>query len=158
MMKQQNNKTALVYAVDLLSVRAYSTKQLIDKLKRKGYLTEEISMAISRLQERHYLDDSDLCQRQYQAYINEQRRSIKAIKYKLLEKGFNADDITLAQNELAVDEVEYEYTVCCRLLNNHYRVNNADKLKCQGYLYRKGFNVTAIRLAIEDFFENVNNC
>lgn len=157
-MKQQNNKTALVYAVDLLAVRAYSTKQLIDKLKRKGYLIEEISMAISRLQERHYLDDSDLCQRQYQAYINEQKRSIKAIKYKLLEKGFNAEDITSAQNELAVDEVEYEYIVCCKLLKSHYRVNTADKLKCQGYLYRKGFNATAIRMAIEDFFENVNNC
>ena len=35
-MKQQNNtKTALIYAVDLLATRPYSTQQLITKLKRK---------------------------------------------------------------------------------------------------------------------------
>lgn len=71
-MKQQNNtKTALIYAVDLLATRPYSTQQLITKLKRKEYAPEEIQEAINRLTARHYLDDIDLCQRQYQAYINE---------------------------------------------------------------------------------------
>lgn len=151
-MKQLNNKTALVYAVDLLAVRPYSIKQLKDKLKRKGYSIEDIEIAISRLQERHYLDDTDLCQRQYQAYINEQKRSIKAIKYKLMEKGFNAEDINLAQEKLAIDEVEYEYMVCYRLLMSRYRLNNADKIKYQGYLYRKGFNASTIRLVVEEIF------
>ena len=140
-MKQQNNtKTALIYAVDLLATRPYSTQQLITKLKRKEYAPEEIQEAINRLTARHYLDDTDLCQRQYQAYINEKHRSIKAIKYKLMEKGFSQSDI---QN-----------TVCLRLLNSRYTPSKADKLKCQGYLYRKGFNYSAIRLAIEDFFYN----
>lgn len=154
-MKQQNNcKTALVYAVDLLAIRPYSTQQLITKLKRKEYSSEEIEATINRLIARHYLDDTDLCQRQYQAYINEQHRSLKAIKYKLIEKGFSQSDIQNAQEETAIDEIDYEYTVCLRLLNSRYLPNKADKLKCQGYLYRKGFNYSAIRLAIEDFFNN----
>ena len=154
-MKQQNNKsTALIYAVDLLATRPYSTQQLITKLKRKEYAPEEIQEAINRLTARHYLDDTDLCQRQYQAYINEKHRSIKAIKYKLMEKGFSQSDIQNAQEETQIDEIEYEYTVCLRLLNSHYTPSKADKLKCQGYLYRKGFNYSAIRLAIEDFFYN----
>ena len=86
-MKVQNNKTALVYAVDLLAVRAYSEKQLTDKLKRRGYDKAEIATAMEKLLNRRYIDDSDLCQRQYTAYINEQKRSIKAIFYKLKEKG-----------------------------------------------------------------------
>lgn len=154
-MKQQNNKsTALIYAVDLLATRPYSTQQLITKLKRKEYAPEEIQEAINRLTARHYLDDTDLCQRQYQAYINEKHRSIKAIKYKLMEKGFSQSDIQNTQEETDIDEIDYEYTVCLRLLNSRYTPSKADKLKCQGYLYRKGFNYSAIRLAIEDFFYN----
>ena len=154
-MKLQNNtKTALIYAVDLLATRPYSTQQLITKLKRKEYAPEEIQEAINRLTARHYLDDIDLCQRQYQAYINEKHRSIKAIKYKLMEKGFSQSDIQNAQEETDIDEIDYEYTVCLRLLNSRYTPSKADKLKCQGYLYRKGFNYSAIRLAIEDFFYN----
>lgn len=54
-MKQQNNtKTALIYAVDLLATRPYSTQQLITKLKRKEYAPEEIQEAINRLTARHY--------------------------------------------------------------------------------------------------------
>ena len=56
-MKQQNNtKTALIYAVDLLAIRPYSTQQLITKLKRKEYAPEEIQEAINRLTARHYLE------------------------------------------------------------------------------------------------------
>ena len=76
-MKQQNNtKTALIYAVDLLATRPYSTQQLITKLKRKEYAPEEIQEAINRLTARHYLVDSDLCQRLFQAYFNEKHRRI----------------------------------------------------------------------------------
>ena len=120
----------------------------------KEYAPEEIQEAINRLTARHYLDDTDLCQRQYQAYINEKHRSIKAIKYKLMEKGFSQNDIQNAQEETDIDDIDYEYTVCLRLLNSRYTPSKADKLKCQGYLYRKGFNYSAIRLAIEDFFYN----
>lgn len=152
-MKQQNNtKTALIYAVDLLSVRSYSVQQLTTKLKRKQYPEDEITSTIERLLAKHYLDDSDLCIRQYQAYIREERRSVKAIKYKLLEKGFCSEDIQTAIDETDVDIVDYEYTVCLKLLRSHYKISTADKLKCQAYLYRKAFNSSSIRMAIDDFF------
>ena len=48
-MKQQNNtKTALIYAVDLLAIRPYSTQQLITKLKRKEYAPEEIQEVMDK--------------------------------------------------------------------------------------------------------------
>ena len=71
-----------------------------------------------------------------------------------MEKGFSQSDIQNTQEETDIDEIDYEYTVCLRLLNSRYTPSKADKLKCQGYLYRKGFNYSAIRLAIEDFFYN----
>lgn len=150
-MKKQNNKTALVYAVDLLAVRPYSEKQLVDKLKRRGYDEMEIAQVMERLISRRYVDDSDLCQRQYSAYINEGKRSIKAILYKLKEKGFSSTDIENARAENEVDTDEYEYRVCLKLLVAHFKPT-AERQKCQAYLYRKGFNFSAIRNAVDDFF------
>lgn len=147
-------KTALVYAVDLLAVRPYSVKQLTDKLKRRGYSEIEIEETLTKLLSRHYLDDTDLCQRQYLSYLNEGRRSITAIRYKLLEKGFCNEDIENAFTETDVDTQEYEYNTCLKLLNAHFKPSNADKQKCQAYLYRKGFSASNIRLATEDFLEN----
>ena len=151
MKQQSNSKTALVYAVDLLSVRPYSVHQLTTKLKSKQYPPDEIATTIERLLAKHYLDDADLCVRQYQAYIREARRSLKAIRYKLLEKGFSTEDIQLAIDEADIDIIDYEYSVCLKLLRSHYKVSTADKLKCQAYLYRKAFNSSSIRMAIEDF-------
>lgn len=151
MKQQSNSKTALVYAVDLLSGRPYSVHQLTTKLKSKQYPPDEIAATIERLLAKHYLDDADLCVRQYQAYIREARRSLKAIRYKLLEKGFSTEDIQLAIDEADIDIIDYEYSVCLKLLRSHYKVSTADKLKCQAYLYRKAFNSSSIRMAIEDF-------
>ena len=64
------------------------------------------------------------------------------------------ENVRFHKEETDIDEIDYEYTVCLRLLNSRYTPSKADKLKCQGYLYRKGFNYSAIRLAIEDFFFN----
>ncbi|SNU98912.1 recombination regulator RecX [Megamonas hypermegale] len=153
-MKKQNNKTALVYAVDLLAVRPYSEKQLVDKLKRRGYDEAEIATAMEKLLNRRYIDDNDLCQRQYTAYINEQKRSIKAILYKLKEKGFSSADIENAQIKCDIDTDNYEYRTCMKLLAAHFR-RTADRQKCQAYLYRKGFNFSAIRNAVDDFLNEI---
>ena len=151
MMKLNNPKTALVYAVDLLAVRSYSVNQLKAKLKRRDYSDEEIELTIAKLLQKHYLDDTDLCKRQCNAYFNEKKRSIKAIRYKLMEKGFNSDDIEEAFDDLAIDTVDYEYKVCLKLLSSHFKVNSVDKQKYYAYLYRKGFSSSSIRVAIEDF-------
>lgn len=144
-------KTALVYAVDLLAARPYSTKQLSDKLRRRGYEAEEIDEAINRLTARHYLDDTDLCQRQCRLYLSEQRRSLQAVKYKLREKGFSGEDIENALADTDIDPDSYEYNVCFRLLQGHFRPSAADRQKCMAYLYRKGFNSSPIRAAVDDF-------
>lgn len=150
-MKTNSSKTALVYAVDLLAARSYSEKQLADKLKRRGYDEAEIAAAMERLIKCHYIDDGDLCRRQYASYINEGRRSIKAILYKLREKGFDTADIENAAAEAETDTQEYEYNACKKLLAAHFK-RTADRQKCQAYLYRKGFNYSAIRNAVDDFF------
>lgn len=154
-MKRQNNKTALVSAVDLLALRPHSTKELFTKLKKRGYAEEEINEALARLIARHYLDDTDLCQRQCQMYLSEQRRSIRAIKYKLVEKGFTASDIEEALAQSKLDFGEYECEVCLRHLHMHYRPSSADRAKCQAYLYRKGFSSSSIRQAVDIYFEEI---
>ena len=91
MMKLNNPKTALVYAVDLLAVRSYSVNQLKAKLKRRDYSDEEIELTIAKLLQKHYLDDTDLstnllCCVYQQAEIGKgwkhDNRTIKILKFK----------------------------------------------------------------------------
>lgn len=149
--KKPPAKTALVYAVDLLAARPYSTKQLYGKLLRRGYAPEEADEAMNRLLARHYLDDADLCRRQCAMYLSEGRRSIQMIRCKLREKGFDSEDIEAAFDESGTDAAAYEYDTCLRLLRGHFRPSAAEKQKCMAYLYRKGFSSSAIRAAAEDF-------
>ena len=46
-----------------------------------------------------------------------------------MEKGFSQSDIQNAQEETDIDEIDYEYTVCLRLLNSRYIPSKSDKLK-----------------------------
>ena len=75
----------LVKAVDYLSIRDHSIKQLSDKLYRCGYEQEEIETAVNKLLQNGYLNDTDLCRRQITRYLNENRYSIMAIKHKTKE-------------------------------------------------------------------------
>ncbi|HBR28874.1 MAG TPA: hypothetical protein DD789_05455, partial [Firmicutes bacterium] len=61
-------RSALTYALTLLGRRDYSTFEIEEKLKGKGYPLEEISTAVGRLREWNYLDDKKYIRRQIDKY------------------------------------------------------------------------------------------
>lgn len=143
------NKTALVYAVDLLAVRAYSTKMLADKLLRKGYEKEEIQAAMEILLARGYLNDEVLCQSVYRQYIAAAKYSVKQIECKLLQKGFTNQ--TIASGRQAEDEAA-EKIVAAKLLYSKYSsAGETDEMKMMQFLYGKGFVRKSIIAAVSAF-------
>ena len=62
------SRSALTYALTLLGRRDYSTFEIEEKLKGKGYPLEEISTAVGRLREWNYLDDKKYIRRQIDKY------------------------------------------------------------------------------------------
>ncbi|WP_196594362.1 regulatory protein RecX [Pectinatus sottacetonis] len=149
-MPVKNNKTALVKAVDYLSVQDYSVKQIYDKLSRCGYEQEEIKVAIDKLVQKGYLDDADLCDRQSKIYLKEKRYSVMMIKQKLLRKGFSPD---MVNKSLTSDFTIYEKNTAVCILQKHLK-KTTDTAKSMQYLYRKGFSPSSIRYAVDILLTN----
>jgi len=146
-LKQQ--KTALVYAVDLLARQEHSEQHLREKLERKGYGAEEIEAAIARLKERRYLDDEAACARQFEYLYTDSRKSVRQICLKLQQRGFNH---ALVRSCVPQDIFEREKKAALRTLELKYRPS-ADKQKLLACLYRQGFDMTAGKAAVQEFLE-----
>ena len=147
MQQPKNKKTALVQAVDLLARQEQSTNKLREKLQQRGYAGDEIEAAIQRLEERHYLDDADACARQFQFLYEESRQSVRQICAKLMQRGFES---SLVRECVPRDIYEREKKAAMRCLSLKFRPS-AEEQKMMQHLYRKGFDNSAIRAAVEEF-------
>jgi len=147
--QKKSKKTALVQAVDLLSKRAHSKKNLKDKLKLRGYEDVEITLAIARLTELGYLNDEELCQRQFQRYLNESKYSAKYICCKLLQKGFSN---SLVKSCKSFSSDEREAAAALKNLELKFKKTvTPEPFKFMKYLYTKGFEEKAIQQAVTAF-------
>lgn len=147
MQQPKNKKTALVQAVDLLARQEQSTNKLREKLQQRGYAGDEIEAAIQRLEERHYLNDADACARQFQFLYEESRQSVRQICAKLMQRGFES---SLVRECVPRDIYEREKKAAMRCLSLKFRPS-AEEQKMMQHLYRKGFDSSAIRAAVEEF-------
>lgn len=140
-------KTALMYAVDLLARQEQSEKRLREKLARKGYEPEEIEAAMARLHEKHYLNDEAACQRQFDYLYHESRSSVRQICLKLQQRGFARSHISQCIPE---DTFARELGAALRNLSIKYKPS-ADTQKMLASLYRAGFDTSVCREAVEEF-------
>lgn len=140
-------KTALMTAVDLLARQEQSENKLREKLVRKGYEEEAIDQAIHRLEEMHYLNDEDACARQFAFLYDESRSSVRQICVKLMQRGFES---SLVKSCIPADTFEREKAAALRVLALKFKPS-ADRQKMMANLYRKGFDASAIRAAVDEF-------
>ena len=78
-------------AFRILERSSKTEKELIEKLKGKGYLEEEIKKTIEYLKEYKFIDNYSYAER----YVNEKIKSqgIRKIKYSLIQKGIEENII-----------------------------------------------------------------
>ena len=143
----KSKKTALVQAVDLLARQEHSTQKLREKLLRRGYEAEEIDAAVSRLEERHYLDDEGACARQFRYFFDESRMSVRQICMKLMQRGFSNE---LIRGCVPEDCFDREKRAALRCLYIKFKPQ-ADSLKMKQHLYTRGFASDVIRAAVEEY-------
>lgn len=141
-------KRAKLRAMHLLKARAYTTKQLFDKLSDGGYPQEVIDEAISYVASFGYLDD-----RQYAADFIEYNKELKSrtqIFNTLLRKGISKDLIEAVWQEIMENEdrnLEQEQILYWMKKKNFNpaEADFAEKQKFSAFLYRKGFQIDSIR-------------
>lgn len=144
-------KRAKLRAMNLLKARAYTEKQLRDKLRDGGYPSEITDIAISYVSSFGYLSD-----RQYAADYIEYRKesqSRTAVFNGLLRKGIAKEVIESVWEETAGEEAkELEQKQVLAWMQkkklNPETASFEEKQKFSAFLYRKGFKIEAIRSAL----------
>ncbi|MBR5826396.1 MAG: regulatory protein RecX [Clostridia bacterium] len=144
-------------AVDLLSRRDHSRKELLDKLRQKGY-GEYAVEAIEKLNDYGYIDDKRFAQIFAEELVRLKSYGKKRVEQELYRKGVERDIICEVisecdfPSEKLAEIIERKYS---RYLNDEKGVN-----KTVNALLRLGYTYTEIRDAIREItdredFENI---
>lgn len=137
-----NEKTALNVAVNLLSKRDYGSGELGEKLRRSGFPAEEIQLAVKKLAERGYLNDTALCLSLFEKLYYTQKYSANFVAYKLRGRGFGENDILLALEAVAVSEMEVR--IAQKLLFKKFKSEEILPNQLVKFLLNKGFSYSTI--------------
>lgn len=141
-------KRAKLRAMNLLKSRAYTEKQLEDKLNQGGYPEEIVKDAISYVTSFGYIND-----RQYAVDFIEYNKEVKSrtwIFNALMRKGIRKEIIEQAWEENAGKDgksLEYEQIISW-IKKKNFNADEATYEEMQkfcAFLYRKGFQADTIR-------------
>jgi SOS response regulatory protein OraA/RecX len=133
MHNKQPKNTAYDKAVSLLSIRMHTSKELGKKLKLRGYADDEAQLAIQRLTEAGYLDDSKTASAYLDSMISHKTYGFYMLKAKLGQKGLEQNLI----NQLLEEKLPLEVEV--KIADKYVYKNRLDGIKAAAALKRKGF-------------------
>lgn len=144
-------KRAKLRCMNLLQERAYTRKQLQDKLKQARYSDEVIEQALSYVESFGYVNDAAYARSYVEDYL--ERKSIRRISDELARKGIAREIIEEAVAFVEErDGVSDEEAMIRELLEKKkYNSETADykeKNRIQAFLFRKGFSPDKIRKAM----------
>lgn len=144
-------KRAKLRSMNLLQSKAYTRKQLEDKLKQGEYPPACIEEALAYVESYGYIDDRRYARDFIECYMQNKSRS--RIETDLMKKGISKEVVREAfetLEELGVEQNEMELVV--KLLEKKkYCAKTATKQEQQkmyGFLYRKGFHSDIISRAL----------
>ena len=121
---------------------------------RQKFTEEDENMvedAIEYFKELKYIDDLIYIDRAITEYIALKNLSIKELKYKLLSKGLNKNDIEQYFSLNSEKLLEYEFKSVKNIINKKIKKDELDTIK--NYLYKKGYLSEIINKALEEIEE-----
>lgn len=145
-------KSAFEKAIDYISSRMHTKKELSDKLLKKGYTKEVIIEALRKLEDYGYVND-ELFAKQF---INENNKySKKILSNKLRQKGIECDIIDKFLSDNGQETEEY---LCDKYVQKYLKskkVNDsASKQKLYASIARRGFDFDLIKKTCEKYLNN----
>lgn len=137
-------------AIDYISRRLHSEKEIRSKLKLKGYRPVVINKAIEKLKEYNYISDENFASVLVQSSKNKSKREIE---YTLQQKGVSAD---LINKYISVISDDDELLSAETLAVKHMRgkeTNEKNLNNLYAYLSRKGFSGDVVKIVLYKFKE-----
>ena len=141
-------RSAYEKGITYLSMRAYSKKELYDKLKLK-YGKESAERAIAKMLDMGYIDDESFC-KEYARYLFEVKKyDIKRINYELKSKGIDSETI---DNTIKTLDNEPISRIIEMLRTKYYNKveTEKDRKKLVNRFVRMGYSFRDIREAFSE--------
>lgn len=142
------------YALNLLSYRQRSEKEIYDSLKRKGYEDQFIYTAIEYCKENKYIDDLTFARSFINDKVNLNKLGPNRIKYELVNKGISQDIIDKTLRISSKDEYDTAIILARKKFNTYKgQEQNAIYRKLGGYLQRKGYSFDIISKILSELLK-----
>lgn len=142
--KESNFGKNYLRALDLISRRIRSEKEIRDYAWRKQWSSENLERVVSRLYQNNYLDDEKFA-KSFVASRSSRSISLKKLKVDLVKKGIKQDII---ENVLFEDDT-FDETESLKKLIEKKRSRYEDERKLIAYLARQGFSYDDIKRALK---------
>ncbi len=145
---------ARLRALDLISYRPRSVREVQLRLKKAGASDEAIAQVVARLSEAGLLDDDAFSRAWVDSRMRASPRSKRMIAWELRQKGVSGQEIEAALEE--VDEEDAAYRAAMKRLPKLQGLAPAErKRKLYEYLARKGFDYETIERAVQQVESSV---
>lgn len=151
---EEQNKV-INHALNLLSFRQRSEKEIHTALKRKGYEEFYINNAIDYCRTQSYLDDRAFAKAFIKDKLNINKLGEQRIKYELIKKGVSEEII----NDVLVLDRDDQFEAAFKLAEKKLpSYKNDDKngtyRKLSGFLQRKGYSFEIISKVVKEILED----
>lgn len=157
LLAEEENK-ALNYALNRLSYRQRSEKELRMSMKRKDYDEDNIDNAIEFCKEYGYINDFKFAESFVKDKINLNKYGPERIKYDLMVKGVSRDII----NEVLIIDREDQLEMARKLAakkKSSYKGDDQRSVyrKMSAFLQRKGFSYDIISRVVREVIEELKS-
>ncbi len=151
---EEQNKV-INHALNLLSYRQRSEKEIYNALKRKNFEDSYIKNAIDYCRENRYLDDRAFAESFIRDKMNLNSFGPERIRYELILKGISKDII---EDLLTIDyDEQYEMAMDLALKKlNTYKNGDRNSIyrKLTGFLQRKGYSFDIISKVAKEILKD----
>lgn len=134
-----------IRAVDLISRRLRSEREIRDYARRKQWTSANTERVIKRLYDHNYLNDLAFAKAFVSSRLGTNRYSKRRIELDLRKKGINSEII----KQVLHDDVNDNNTLAKLVAKRAPKYSNDNKLRA--YLLRNGFNYDDINQAIANY-------
>lgn len=154
-LKAEEQVKVTSHALNLLSFRQRSEKEIYIALNRKGYEESYINYAIEYLKERKYLDDTAFATSFILDKQNLNKFGSKRIKYELYNKGISKEIVEETLNIDPQEEYEAALELATKKLNSCKGDDrNSIYRKVGGLLQRKGYSYDIVSKILNELLKD----
>ncbi len=132
-------------ALNFLSNRAKTKKQVKEYLQKKGYTEKTVLAVMEKLIEYKYVSDENYAEDYVRVYSSKKGKRLIAMELK--QRGVLEDDM-----RLALDSIENEEESALKIAEKYIKNKEKSKenlLKCYKYLISKGFDYDLAKQTVE---------